>query len=267
MTGADTTAVYVAYRTPALDLSWIPADAPVVVVHNDDALDQASVRHPAVTHLHSGANVGFGAAVNAALDRVATTRVLLANPDLQATPEHWQALTSGEQDDVVSVPVVDPGGGATAGASPYPTPWSLVLTGWRVGRWLGRGSRLRQAVRAPSAEVGTWPLSERWVSCAVISIDTGRLRQVGGFDPGYSLYMEDVDLCRRLAARFPSMRAVVADVAPAVHAVSASSAGAGRRAADLRYARSTRRYAGQRRGVGWRLAAPALAAREWWLQR
>ena len=29
------TAVYVAYRTPAIDMAWIPPGADVIVVHND----------------------------------------------------------------------------------------------------------------------------------------------------------------------------------------------------------------------------------------
>ena len=238
-----------------------------MVVHNDDTLDPATVTHPLVTHVHSDGNVGFGAAINAALDHVATERLVLVNPDAELTADHWQALAGGSEDDVVSVPVVDQTGAPTAVASPYPTPWTLVLTGWRVGRWLGRTSRLRRTVRAPNADVGTWPLAERWVSAAALSVDTERFRAVGGFDDRYFLYMEDVDLCARLAERFPAMRAVVADVAPAVHAVSASSAGGRRRQTDLHYARSTRRYAAEQRGVGWRVARLAVGPRIWWLGR
>ena len=36
--------MYVVYATRTLDLAWIPAEAAVVVVHNDDALDRDGMR-------------------------------------------------------------------------------------------------------------------------------------------------------------------------------------------------------------------------------
>ena len=90
------TVVVVAYGVNALLLDWVPATVPVVVVHNDDLLTVSSVDHPAVTHLFPGTNVGFGAGVNAALERVTTSRWCFAIPisePIFSTGLHSRATT------------------------------------------------------------------------------------------------------------------------------------------------------------------------------
>lgn len=275
-TGGDATAVYVAFRTPRLDLAWIPPDAPVVVVHNDRSLDPAASAHPRVDHVFNDDNVGFGGGVNRALQRVGTRRVVLCNPDAVLRRQHWDALVDGRDDELVTIPLLDRRGETTSLVNRYPTPASTVLTAYRTGRWAGRGSALRRVLlpllgqwgrdhaRSLDADrqAGTWPLASHWASAAVLSIDTARLRAVGGFDPRYFLYLEDVDLSRRLHERFPAMVVRVADVAPGHHAVAASSAGAVEQArVDRHYVDSARTWAAGQSGAAWRLAAAAVGAR------
>ena len=255
----NATALYVTYNTPALDLGWLPDDVPVVIVHNDSSLDPASVKRPGVDHLHSPANVGFGAGVNLGLPLVQTDRLVVANPDAFFGREHWEALVAAGEDEVVTVPLVEPEGRPTIVASRYPGPVSLVLMGWRVGRLVPRGSRRRRAV-SPDPGPGSWPLASHWVSGAVLSVDVARFRAVGGFDADYFLYLEDVDLCGRLARCFPGMRARVADVHPAVHGVGGSVAGS-RQVVERHRLDSTRRWAAGRAGPAWRVAGAALGLR------
>jgi GT2 family glycosyltransferase len=268
------TLVTVAYRTTALDLSWVPDSVDVIVVHNDDSLALEAVRHPNVRHLHSEGNVGFGAAVNAALAVVTTARIVLCNPDAQATPEHWTALTDAGDDEVVVVPLLDGAGGRTSVVNAYPTPLSALLTGYRAGRLLPRGTSLRRLLSLAlgrwgrthtaltEAREGRWPLRTHWASGALVSLPTARVRDGGGFDPAYFLYMEDVDLCARMAQRHDGMSVRMAAVEPARHAVSASSGtGAQRAVVDHHYASSVRRYMRGRRGPGWRLAAVLMTPR------
>jgi hypothetical protein len=269
----DVTVVYVAYGVDAIDLDWIPAGIPVIVVHNDDRLDRA-VR-PGLTHVEAGANIGFGAGVNLALQTVHTQRVVICNPDLTVTPAHFASLASGSPDEIVTLPVVDNDGGPTPTVTRYPTPAAHVLTALRVGRWFPLHSRARRLLspllggwgRDHAASLGAWsgvyPLATHWPSGAVLSIDTERLRAVGGFDAGYFLYLEDTDLAARLAARWPDMRIrLVGDVPPARHAVGGSQRTASDRAvvARARWA-SARRFASSRTGWRWRLASAALAVR------
>jgi GT2 family glycosyltransferase len=258
------TLVFVAFRTDAIDTSWA-GDAEVVVVHNDDrevAVDRADARH-----VHPGANVGFGGGVNRALPDVTTERVVLCNPDIELTSEHWAALTKAAgPDELVTVPLVDGDGRPTSVVSAYPSPLAHLLGGWRLGRYFPRGGRARRALapllgrwgrdhdRSLSQPVGAWPLTTHWVSGAVVSVDAARLRAVGGFDEGYFLYYEDVDLCRRLADAFPAMTVRVAGVDPGVHAVGASATGATARQRKA----SAARYAAARPGPAWRIVAALL---------
>jgi N-acetylglucosaminyl-diphospho-decaprenol L-rhamnosyltransferase len=117
------------------------------------------------------------------------------------------------------------------------------------------------------AVTGRWSLHERWASGAVVSFPVDALRAVGGFDPRYFLYVEDLDLCERLGARHPTMSVVVADVRPAHHAVGGTASHAARRPVELHRARSWHTYARSRSTIGWRIAALLVGLRVRWLSR
>ncbi len=267
--------VVVAYGISTLDRSWLPDGAELVVVHNDDRLDPASVGGHGARHVRARGNIGFGAAVNLALPFVTTARVVLCNPDVTLEPGHWDALLDANPDEIVTVPLVDDDGCATSVTSGYPTPLSLLASGYRLGRLAPRGSRTRNVLsralgrwgRAHAASLtaptGSWPLVDRWVSGAVLSIDAARLRSIGGFDDRYFLYYEDVDLCLRFARRYPTARARVAAVEPGRHTVGASAGPDARRAGPAEQARldSAIRYARTRSGPSWTLTTAALGAR------
>jgi GT2 family glycosyltransferase len=275
MAESDATIVYVAYRTTALDLDWLPSDVPIVVVHNDDELDGDTLIGRRVEHIRGQGNVGFGAAVNLALDHVRTDRVVLCNPDVWLDREHWAALSTGAPYEVVTIPLLDGDGIPTSVVNRYPGPAALLLTAFRLGRFAPRGSRRRSVValllgrwgRAhaasldPSAGPKESSLLTTWASGAACAFDTQRLRAVGGFDPAYFLYFEDVDLATRLAARFPDMTVRVVNVAPGRHAVGASSEGGGRAVADAHLLRGAHRYASSRTGAIWRAVEALLARR------
>jgi N-acetylglucosaminyl-diphospho-decaprenol L-rhamnosyltransferase len=277
---AQATAVYVAYRTPAIDLAWIPPGAEVVVVHNDSSLDPSGCAHPRVRHIHTGRNLGFGAGVNAALPLVETERLVVCNPDTRLRPEHWAALAGGSADELLTVALLDVAGLPTSVVNRYPTPASLLLMGYRMGRVLSRDRALRQRLepllgrwgdehgRLRQVRSGVWPLLDHWLSGALFSVDTERLRTIGGFDPGYFLYVEDVDLSARLASRFPGMRIRMVDSEPGVHGVGGSVSGRFDRATvDRHHLASVRRYGRSQPGVAWRLVDAALAPRSALLAR
>lgn len=271
------TAVYVVYATRTVDLAWLPDDARVVIVHNDDHFDRTSLTRD-VVHITAPRNVGFGAGVNLAFDDFDGPRVVLCNPDLELIPDHWRVLTDGIDDDaVVTVPLVDSAGRPTTVCSPYPTSISHLASGYRIGRWVARGSRARTWMsrvlgswgRAQEdslhSPVGSWPLADRWVSGALLSIDVTRFRDIGGFDDSYFLYYEDVDLSSRLAAAHPDMRAVVAEVEPGIHAVGGTADSDSRRVEQIRLD-SAVRWAEQQPGVAWSLTTSLLRLRRRWMR-
>lgn len=278
--------VVVTFGLDELDLRSAPANAQVVLVHNDDRLDVARIRHSPeheIVHVRGHGNVGFGAGANLGVERVRGTRVVFCNPDATLAEAHWAALADASPDEVVSVPMIDDDGRPASVVNDYPTPLTLVLTGYRVGRLARRGSATRAAMErllgnwgrehAASTKPLVRPLSDAWCSGAILSVDVERFRAAGGFDEGYFLYFEDTDFCRRLGERFPGMRVRVADVEPARHAVGGSARSRpARRASERHLVSSGMRYArtGGRGGHSpraWRLALAALRVRSAWLAR
>jgi N-acetylglucosaminyl-diphospho-decaprenol L-rhamnosyltransferase len=267
------TAIYVVYRTPHLDLGWIPDEARVIVVHNDASLDPDSCRHPNVHHVVASSNEGFGAGVNLALPLVETTRAVLVNPDMELMRQHWDALAGGGPDEVVTLAVVDRDRHVTSMVNRYPSPAEVVLMGYRVGRWFPRHGHLRPLlarllgrggadhVRSLRQPAGQWPLADHWFSAAVCSIDSESLRSIGGFDTTYFLYFEDVDLACRLSTRFPHMTVRVPDLPPAVHAVGGSASGGSRAVVERHRLDSARRYSSRQSGPAWKAAGAALRLR------
>jgi GT2 family glycosyltransferase len=235
----ESSVVVVAYGTPELDLTWVPTDAEVIVVNNDQRLDRGrlEVSTDHLVWLPYEGNVGFGAGVNRALRHARGRRTILCNPDCYPSRAHYALLAEGKEDEVVVIAQVDRQGRPGSVVSRYPTPLSLLFTVLRLGRLAPRGSLLRRLV---TPVLGAWgrahqgslttlrdvdrcPLSEYWVAASLCSVDTERLRSVGGFDEKFFLYREDVDLCRRLAARHPGMIITVPECEPARHDVGGTS--------------------------------------------
>lgn len=265
----ESSVVVVAYGTDELDLTWVPTDAEVIVVNNDQRLDrdrlEVSTDH--LVWLPCEGNLGFGAGVNRALRHVGGRRTILCNPDCYPSRAHYDLLAGGKDDEVVAVAQVDRQGRPGAVVSRYPTPLSLLFTVLRLGRLAPRGSLLRRLLtpalgawgRAHQGSLGThrevdrYPLAEYWVAASLCSVDTERLRSVGGFDEKFFLYREDVDLCRRLAARHPGMTITLPECQPARHDVGGTSS----TKRDKRRVRSARwesaaYYCSLQDGAAWR---------------
>lgn len=252
--------VYVAYRTTSIDLRWVPAGVEVHIVVNGGDRPSLTPTRRQVTWIEPGQNLGFGAAVNLGAADASADRLILVNPDCELRAEHWEPLAAGEPHELVTLPL-DSHGTATTVASPYPSALALAAGALRLRARL----RTRAGTTPLTAPTGglrrgeSAPLATHWVSGACLSVDRSRFAEVGGFSADYFLYYEDTDLSARLAARFPDMVAVVADVEPGTHAVAASADASGGRA-DVERARSAATYAATRSGPGW-WAAHAVARR------
>ena len=266
--GHDLTVVYVAYGVDAIDLDWIPSGVPVVIVHNDERLEPP--RRPGTSSLHPGTNLGFGAGVNHALAVVRTERVVLCNPDTELRPIHFDALAAAPAADAATISLVEPDGTPNAVVSGYWNPVAFVATALRLGRLAPRGSRARRLATvvlgrwgrshrdALTHRRGTWPLTERWASAAVLALPVDALQAIGGFDDSYFLYYEDADLQQRLARRFPEMSIHLLDVEPAVHQVGGSDTGTSSPVAGHRL-EAALVYGRRQPGLAWRAATAFVA--------
>lgn len=263
------TVLVVLYSTPVLDLSALPRGSLVVLVHNDGSLREVRGDGLRISHVRPGGNVGFGAGVNAGLEHVSTSRVLLCNPDVRLQPEHWQALAApAAAHEVVTLPQVDAAGAPGSTVNRYPGPLVTLLQLASIGRLAPRGSLRRRALTRLLGSYGTshrelldpaerrLRLSEHWASGSLLSLDCERLRAIGGFDEEYFLYVEDVDLCHRLAAAYPDSELVVRPIGcPVLHAVGGSAGDLTTKAMVRRERlRSAQLYSRNGQGFAWALA-------------
>ena len=144
-------------------------------------------------------NSGFSVANNVGIAAGDAPSVLVLNPDtritagaldamlavLEARPEVGMAGPRLELDD---------GSFDHASRRSFPTPLSALGHFTGVGRREGASGSLA-AYRAPEVESG--PVDA--INGAFMLIRRNALDQVGGFDPRYWMYMEDLDLCYRFA--------------------------------------------------------------------
>jgi N-acetylglucosaminyl-diphospho-decaprenol L-rhamnosyltransferase len=174
----------------------------VVVVDNasgDGTREMVKSEFPQVELIAPDRNLGFAAATNLGARRGASPFLLALNPDT--------AVTEGALDSVISVleshadvAVVGPrllrpdGTFDHAARRSFPTPLSALGHFSGLGRRAGSSGRLA-AYRAPDVESG--PVDA--VNGAFMLMRRSAFEAAGGFDEGYWMYMEDLDLSYRLA--------------------------------------------------------------------
>jgi N-acetylglucosaminyl-diphospho-decaprenol L-rhamnosyltransferase len=167
----------------------------------DSAPERAAVRHSHVRLLRTGGNIGYGAAANAGLADLREGYAVIANPDVRFEPgsidellavaERWpRAATIGPA-------ILTPAGDLYPSARDLPllsTGAGHALLGWAwpANPWTARYRREREAPRERTAG---------WLSGSCLLVDLAAFWSVGGFDPGYFMYFEDVDLAERLGRR------------------------------------------------------------------
>ncbi|GAA1731593.1 glycosyltransferase family 2 protein [Brachybacterium phenoliresistens] len=217
----------------------------------DDASPQPidASRLPAGVALRRRArNGGFGAAVNTGLEALAAEDgldlALVLNSDLRL-PEGFArdllAHAAPWQPAVVGVRSVDEEGRSGYAARRFPT------IGHQVVEWLvplasqRHRDLLHRAVGHDlAAERGHGMTAVDWVSGAVLLLPLDAVRRIGGFDEGYFMYTEEVDLQLRLRREgIPSLLDADLQVR---HVGGGSSGGEQRRrrwlvGARMRYAR------------------------------
>ncbi len=141
-------------------------------------------------------NLGFSAANNIAIRDSDSEYVLVLNPDTRVTEGALDRLLE-LMDERPGIGICGPrleledGSFDHAAKRSFPTPLSALGHFTGVGR--GRESGTLAAYRAPDVDSG--PVDA--VNGAFMLIRREALDQVGAFDEGYWMYMEDLDLCYR----------------------------------------------------------------------
>ena len=174
----------------------------------DGTPEEAVRRYPNVRLFSTGANLGYGGAINRAVARIAAEDgaagsvgsefVIVANPDVQWGPGSIDALLDAAarwpRAAALGPLIREPDGAVYPSARHLP---SLVRGGMHavVGPWWPTNPwtlAYRQERLAPSER----PVG--WLSGSCLLVRRAAFDEVGGFDERYFMYMEDVDLGDRL---------------------------------------------------------------------
>lgn len=189
-----------------------------IVVDNastDGSPEAVRARFPDVQVIVNAANLGFARANNLGLRAARAAYVLVLNSDTEMGPGALDALCA-RLDARPDVGVVGP---RTVGSDGRPQvsfgPALTPMAEWRQGR-LVRGVKAGRADALRRAAI----LSERerepvWVSASCLLARRAVLEAIGGFDEGFFLYEEDVDLCLRV--REAGWRILYTPTAEVVH--------------------------------------------------
>ena len=236
--------VVVAYGPPdALrhSLLALGGNYPVTVVDNgSDPEVRATVRELGARYDDPGANLGFAAGVNRALDALpASADVLLLNPDAaisSAEVSRLRRALHAKPDLACAAPALQPpGGGAPA---PAGWAWHSPARAWAEALGLAR-----------------WPPQRSFLSGAVLLLRAEARAEVGPFDERFFLYAEEEDWQRRALDAGWRIR-YCADIT-AVHAPGGTDRDLARQ--QLRLHAATERYVRKWYGAGgWMLYRSAV---------
>jgi hypothetical protein len=209
-------AVIVNFRTARLTLGCVASLRPqlsrphdhVYVVDNASGGNEVQVLHEhvraeglsdLVTIIAHDVNGGFSAGNNVVLQTVSASYYLLANSDtlfrpgavaalLEAAARHPDAAVIGPQ-------LENRDGSVLVSCFRFPRPLSETIRSADtsvVTRLLSR-----YVIPLPVADLPSMP---EWTSFAAVLIPGSALQRIGLLDPGYFMYFEDTDYCRRASA-------------------------------------------------------------------
>jgi len=174
-------------------------DLEVLVVDNastDDSVAMVGELFPEVRVLEAGSNLGFGAANNLAAEVARGESLLLINADARleegALGRLHERLQHDERLALVAPTLRYPNGRHQFAWSPERGVVGEAIQRLR-NHFEDRAWAHGAAARAVSRLAG-----RLWFTAACVLLRTEAFRAVGGFDEGFFMYFEDVDLCVRL---------------------------------------------------------------------
>jgi GT2 family glycosyltransferase len=179
----------------------------VILVDNnsgDGTVELVQKRHPSVRVVSSKVNLGFARANNLALSQACGSYILFLNPD---TVIHSQVLAYAKSkmdaDPKLGVLgcrlILSDGATQLTCASDFPTAWNTFCEGLFLHRLVSilpifpffSSRSLEHWDHLTQKEVES--ISGAFMFCRKCVLD-----EIGGFDPGFFMYGEDIDLCARI---------------------------------------------------------------------
>lgn len=164
-------------------------------------------RYPTVQVVELGENRGFGTAANDGFGLARTRYVLLLNADAWAKPGAVKSLVAAADRTpsvgAIGPRLVYPDGSDQRSVFGYPQGSAALAALVAFPGLIHRLYPLRQRLRGRRERLRASPDSaavqkSEFISGAVLLVRREVFTDVGGFDPRFFMYCEEIDLCRRL---------------------------------------------------------------------
>jgi GT2 family glycosyltransferase len=218
---------------------------------------------PQVRLLANPTNRGFSGGNNDGIRRSQGRTLLLLNPDTEMQPGALAALLatldSAPDVGVAGPRLLNPDGTVQPSRRRFPTLATALLESTPLQPYFPDHPLLRRYYVADQPDDREQDVD--WITGACMLVRRSVIEQVGGFDEGYFMYSEELDLCRRIKGA--GWRIVYQPAAVVVHDES-QSADQDVPARHLRFNRSKIRYVlrwhGRTAAAGLRLWLLALYA-------
>ncbi len=189
------------------------SDLPIDITFIDNSSEPCiePLAYPRASYRFLGKNVGYGSAHNLALAEAIKSDAdfhVILNPDIAFPPTTMSTLGAymAQNDDVglVMPEVRYPDGEIQYLCKLLPTPMDLIgrrFLDKLLPKYVEkRNDRLEMRSSGYNRE-----LNVPWLSGCFMFLRVSTIKEVGGFDERYFMYAEDIDLSRRLHAKYRTM--------------------------------------------------------------
>jgi N-acetylglucosaminyl-diphospho-decaprenol L-rhamnosyltransferase len=143
--------------------------------------------------------LGFAANVNRGAAATSASYVVVANPDTEPHPEAVSHLVAFAETHpragILGPQLVFPDGTPQSSRRRFPTVSGTLVRRTPLRRFLAGTQRAHYGLDAPLGE----PVEADWLLGAFLLLRRDLLDELGGFDEGFRLYGEDIDLAYRAA--------------------------------------------------------------------
>jgi GT2 family glycosyltransferase len=169
---------------------FAPPGTEVIMADNassDDSVDFVAREYPWVRIVRNDRNLGFSAANNLAGKQALGKFILLLNTDTVMVEPVGPAvdwLDGHPEYAVLTINMLDAERIPSACTGRFPSPLRLML--------------LRNMLMAPQQFGDKYAYEVDWVQGSFLLIRAEQWRALGGLDESYFMYVEDVDLCKRV---------------------------------------------------------------------
>ncbi|GJL96793.1 MAG: glycosyl transferase [Hyphobacterium sp.] len=205
MTGPAISAVMVSYRTGPTLLDAIdalladPEIAELILVDHDNPaeirtrLDQIAGSNVCLKLIRTNENLGFSKGCNIGAAAASHDWLFFINPDAKAesgaASKLVAALSGAQEPAIAGARILNEDGSEQRGSRRRQlTLWTAITAITGLAR-LGMEQEL----------VPSNPIAVPAISGAAFAVSAEGFRTLGGFDDGYFLHVEDIDICRRAA--------------------------------------------------------------------